>query len=447
MNNFKKIYIDKEGERGIDLLENDLIICQKTNAHGSEQLRGVVYQVNDDSIIILEIITGDWTYQDLVRVGNEVDSDRQSFIVLAGEGTGSPYQSFVSGIDSFKKWDAGEGRMMHIGNLDSVRDSHFSSMGGDGIMLKNLYAEGEFIIKNTGENVETLIKANAKGIKLAGEAISLKAGKGDLVSLINMSEEELTIKAEKINIDGLVPSLKAKLITADNIKAKLIGVDKLKADNIDVDSLKSKMLTAENIKARLIGVDKLQAVNIDVEKIVVSQVKGKNNNFVLDKDGNVTARNMIAENIKLEGNVQEGLKVCSCKIVHSQLTTKYISINDYNVCFDFDLGFSPYGSFKAVFPLNPSDGKVIGVVVVGSKPSVLTLESSQGDKIAITGGAMRNNLSISTNVLYKFMFIKSKRIWLPLVPVGTTKNIDIYTKEHGTQIYYFNGGILTGSNF
>ena len=50
MSQFKKIYIDKEGERGIDLLENDLIICQKTNARGCEQLRGVVCQVNDDNI-------------------------------------------------------------------------------------------------------------------------------------------------------------------------------------------------------------------------------------------------------------------------------------------------------------------------------------------------------------------------------------------------------------
>lgn len=351
MGQFKKIYIDKEGERGIDLLENDLIVCQKTNARGCEQLRGVVYQVNDDNIIILEIVPGDWTYQDLVRVGNEVDFDRQSFIVLAGEGTGSPYQSFVSGIDSFKKWDAGEGRMMHIGNLGSVKDPRFPSMAGDGIMLKNLYAEGEFILKNTGENVETLIKANAKGIELAGKAISLKAGKGNLVSLINMSEEEVTIKAEKINIDGLVPSLNAKLITADNIKAKLIGVGKLKADNIDVDSLKSKMLTAENIKAKLIGVDKLQAVNIDVatikalgnieaatfnlgngkyivdengklkakeveiqgqisgSKIIGSTFKGKNNCFEVTEEGDVCANDInLTGDIKMKGDIMWGDK-------------------------------------------------------------------------------------------------------------------------------------------
>lgn len=269
---FKKIYIDKEGDRDIDFMPYDLIICQKTDSHGANQLRGIVYQVNNDSIIVLEVQSGDWSNQDIVRIGNEIDKDRQSCIVISAEGIGAPYESMISEIDSFEKWDSGAGRDFHLGNLDLVKNNRFPKMKGKGMFAQNVYLTGEFAL-SSGEDVGTILKANAKGLamsvkkaeyvaslKILKDSISQKVAKDDVVSIIKQTASEITIKANKIDIDGLVPKL----------KATFIGVNKLDADNIDVKSL----------KAKFIGVNKLNADNIDF-----SNATGNNVNLT----GNINA--------------------------------------------------------------------------------------------------------------------------------------------------------------
>lgn len=254
MNNFKKIRIDKESERAIDFAEHDLIICQKTDDKGSSQLRAVILKVNSDTIEILALEEGDWSFQDIVRVGNEIDNERQSCIIISAEGTGAPYESMISDIDSFEAWDSGVGRDFHLGNLDYIKDERFPTMKGKGMLAHNVYLTGEFAL-SSGENVGTLLRANAKGIFQAVK-------KDDIISSINQTAESISIKANRIDIDGIVPSL----------KAKLIGVNKLNADNINVDELRARILTADSIKSKLVGADRLNASEINFDNATGSNV-------------------------------------------------------------------------------------------------------------------------------------------------------------------------------
>lgn len=299
---FKKIYIDKEGGRDIDFMPYDLIICQKTDSHGANQLRGIVYQVNNDSIIVLEVQSGDWSNQDIVRIGNEIDKDRQSCIVISAEGIGAPYESMISEIDSFEKWDSGAGRDFHLGNLDLVKNNRFPKMRGKGMFAQNVYLTGEFAL-SSGEDVGTILKANAKGLamsvkkaeyvaslKILKDSISQKVAKDDVVSIIKQTASEITIKANKIDIDGLVPKL----------KATFIGVNKLDADNIDVKSLKAKFIGVNKLNADNINFNNAIGTNVNLTGIVNAlrgefggwtikgdYIESKDGKFKIMSDGNI----------------------------------------------------------------------------------------------------------------------------------------------------------------
>lgn len=281
MGQFKKIYIDKESGRNVDFVKGDLIISQKVTQAGSSQLRGVVYKVNTDNIIILNLSdNADWSFQDIVRIGNEEDITRQSCIVIAAEGLGSPYQSFLSGIDSFKAWDSGKGRNLHIGNLDHIKDMRFPSASGDGIMLDNAYIKGEFILKSTGASIETIIEANAKGILQAVK-------KGSVVSEINQTAEKITIKAEKINIDGLVPHLKSKFIEANRLDVKNINFDNAKGKNMDlsgnIDAQTGKFGDWIIAGGKLISKDSNTVIYSNGEIELTNPLTGKKVQFINDE--------------------------------------------------------------------------------------------------------------------------------------------------------------------
>lgn len=59
--------------------------------------------------------------------------------------------------------------------------------------------------------------------------ISLKVGKGEVISSINQTAEQITINASKINLDGYV---KATDITSDYINGKIAGIDSVGVKNL-----------------------------------------------------------------------------------------------------------------------------------------------------------------------------------------------------------------------
>lgn len=100
-------------------------------------------------------------------------------------------------------------------------------------------------------------------IKVTADAITSKVEKGEVISTINQTAEEVTIQAEKIDLQGVV--------NAKEFTSKFATVESLNATNATVSGkLDANEFTANNISA--MGV---KAGSVDAEKITGTTISGK----------------------------------------------------------------------------------------------------------------------------------------------------------------------------
>lgn len=85
-------------------------------------------------------------------------------------------------------------------------------------------------IEQTADKIETIVANTSSklwsGISQTSTQISLKVGKGEIISCINQTAEDITIQANRINLSGYV---KATDITADYIQSKIADLSVLRA--------------------------------------------------------------------------------------------------------------------------------------------------------------------------------------------------------------------------
>ena len=102
---------------------------------------------------------------------------RQSAIHISSSNDGTPRIDIYSGIS--KKTHA---NCLHtrLGDLTGIVDEHFGANipSGDGLYSDNAYLKGEFILKNSGESVETKFAIQEGSIKSSVEQIQAEAIKG-----------------------------------------------------------------------------------------------------------------------------------------------------------------------------------------------------------------------------------------------------------------------------
>ena len=89
-----------------------------------------------------------------VRVDNLTDPDRKGIIQMMTVGSDTPYMDIIYGM----KTDPDNALKGRLGNLRGITHPLFGALSGFGEFLQNLYATGDFIIRRTGESIDTKIQ-------------------------------------------------------------------------------------------------------------------------------------------------------------------------------------------------------------------------------------------------------------------------------------------------
>lgn len=119
-------------------------------------------------------------YNTLPQIGDDVflcgskNVNRQNAIHISATEDGQPRISIYNGIST--KSLAGCLRTQ-LGNLDNIDDDVLKPQG-DGLYSDNAYLKGEFVLKNTGESVETKFEVTEESIKASVEQTQAEAIKG-----------------------------------------------------------------------------------------------------------------------------------------------------------------------------------------------------------------------------------------------------------------------------
>ena len=86
-----------------------------------------------------------------VRVDNLTDPDRKGIMQIITVGTATPHLDVIYGL----KTDPEGALKGRLGNLEGVVHPWFGRLHGFGEYLNNLYAVGDFVLRRTGESVDT----------------------------------------------------------------------------------------------------------------------------------------------------------------------------------------------------------------------------------------------------------------------------------------------------
>lgn len=89
-----------------------------------------------------------------VRVDNLTDPDRKGIIQMMTVGSDTPYIDIIQGL----KTDPDNALKGRLGNLQGIIHPLFGALRGFGEYLQNLYATGDFILRRTGESIDTKIQ-------------------------------------------------------------------------------------------------------------------------------------------------------------------------------------------------------------------------------------------------------------------------------------------------
>lgn len=89
-----------------------------------------------------------------VRVDNLTDPDRKGIIQMMTVGSDTPYMDIIYGL----KTDPDNALKGRLGNLQGITHPLFGALSGFGEFLQNLYATGDFVLRRTGESIDTKIQ-------------------------------------------------------------------------------------------------------------------------------------------------------------------------------------------------------------------------------------------------------------------------------------------------
>lgn len=89
-----------------------------------------------------------------VRVDNLTDPERKGIIQMMTVGSDTPYIDIIYGL----KTDPDNALKGRLGNLQGITHPLFGALSGFGEFLQNLYATGDFVLRRTGESIDTKIQ-------------------------------------------------------------------------------------------------------------------------------------------------------------------------------------------------------------------------------------------------------------------------------------------------
>ncbi|WP_166334606.1 hypothetical protein [Sphingobacterium chungjuense] len=152
---------------------NDIVRCQKFNGQNVKYYTAIVTKTTNDSFT-LRVIEGGSIPEEkdqIVRVGNTSDKNRQGALYLTSSDSGAPFLDVIDGVTSASL--AGKTKV-RLGKLDGIVDSDLGALSGYGIYAQNGYFKGKFIVQ-AGSNVFTKNEANTAINTAKNEVISTSA--------------------------------------------------------------------------------------------------------------------------------------------------------------------------------------------------------------------------------------------------------------------------------
>lgn len=119
----------------------DIVRCQIFNSSTQKYYTAKVIDVDTDNFTVTVIDGSDVPEEgdDLVRIGNETDIDRQGALYLTASDSGSPYLDVIDGVTDA---DLSGKTKVRLGRLDGIVDPDFGTLSGYGIYAEGGYFKG-----------------------------------------------------------------------------------------------------------------------------------------------------------------------------------------------------------------------------------------------------------------------------------------------------------------
>ncbi|MGD9931766.1 MAG: phage tail protein [Mangrovibacterium sp.] len=165
---------------------NDLVRCQRWTGSNVKYYVARVTAVGSNYIDVTKT-DGTSAFEvgdEIVRIGNTTNTDRQGAIYLTASDGNSPYIDVLNGVVSA---DLAGKTKVRLGKLDGITDAQFGPLTGYGLYGENVYLKGAIYV--TGGNAETTTGAQSKADAAQSAAVSTAASDATtkVTSLQNIS--------------------------------------------------------------------------------------------------------------------------------------------------------------------------------------------------------------------------------------------------------------------
>lgn len=168
------------------------------------------------------------------------------------------------------------------------------------LMAQNIYTD-QFVTQ-----VEYKAQVNVTSKEIS-TLVSSKVGKTEVISSINQSAEAVKVKANKIEIDGVLTAINnntTTTINGDKITAGSITTNQIKTGAVTADKVSSDVITTKNFNAQSINADKINGGTISASDI---DLKGVSLSPTSSNIGGLNISNGILSNNRMTLNTYSGL--------------------------------------------------------------------------------------------------------------------------------------------
>lgn len=218
----------------------------------------------------------------------------------------------LKGIQNLKDTYKADGSEIVPKQLNSLPNQVKELKGKTNVLVRTV-EETRLEMADIEKNLSAQILVNAEGI-------ATKVSKDNIISEINQTAEQITIKANKIDLEGLVEAdeLVAKFASVDTLEAEIAKIDKIVAQKANITELNALSAEIDVLESKVVTTDVLNA-NIVTITGALSAVDAKFNYLNAD---NITSGTLSADRISADTILSKlvGSSVSSASVTCGSLT-------------------------------------------------------------------------------------------------------------------------------
>ena len=230
-------------------------------------------------------------------------------------------QRTLKGIQALKDSYTAEGEEYRTGQVNGLQKSIIQLKGKTNVLTRTV-EETKLEMKDIEKDLSTEIKV------VAGE-VELKVSKDNLIAEINLTPDKALIKAERIDLVGLV--------NADEMVVKYATIDTLNATKLELDNLIATKATVDSLNAVSGRVGSLEADHVSTSDLsaVSARLNTVESNYI--SAGTVKANYMEVANWTSSGVIKAD-KISAATIVNKLSSVDLVSVRA--------IGVSGYMNYK-----------------------------------------------------------------------------------------------------